>query len=237
MAPARAFSFGYSFEEEGYVNLWPAYTEGTLPVQFSLQHYYLKGNIFSANMRGGVSIKPWVRVYADFLYHGSDESQIRMMEPEGKLYLTPLIQKNGKPFSLSLALGASYPDYGDYYALLRGPLANRKLHFSVEVPATRKLGDHLDLTVAPMLITSDGQTVSAISTGVRIIPIRWAALVGEVPILMNNPYDYLQPWAVGIQVHVGPHSVTGFVTNVGGFTLANVLKGTDDRFFGFRFTL
>jgi hypothetical protein len=236
LLPAQAGAFGYTFEEDAYVNLWPAYSNGSNPVQFSLQHYYQSGYIYSANMRGGYAFAKRACAYASLLYHGNDEAMIRMSEPEGKIYLSPYLQKDGRPFSLSVAAGASIPEYGDYFTAVRGPVANRKVHLSGELPVTRKWGDRVDATLAPTLVYSDGLYVDGINCGLRLVPIPKVALVGEFPVLFSNPYDYDPLWAAGVQLHVGPHSLTGFMTNASGFTISNLLRGTKERFAGFRFT-
>lgn len=230
-----AYPFGNPIEEVPYVTLWPAYTAGTRHVQASLQHFFYKGYIQSANFRLGYPLSERFRVYAGYFYHGNIESQIRMGEPEVKFYWSPLRQKDEKPLSLSLAVGASYPRLGDYFSTIRGTFKDRKAFLSAELPVTRKFGDGFDFTLSPVLLADDGDYIDGVMGGGRYTPFAKFAVIVEGSVLFSNPYDYRTPWGLGLQYQIGPHTVTGFFTNTDGITLSNLMRGTGEHYAGFRF--
>jgi hypothetical protein len=201
-----------------------------------MEHFFDKGYIQSANFRMGYPLSERVRIYGGYFYHGTMEAQARIVEPEAKLYWSPLRQKDEKPLSLSLAVGASYPHYGDGYAADRGNFHNDKAFISLELPVTRTFGEKFDSTVSPILLANDGYCISGVMVGGRYIPFGKFAVMAEASVLFSNPYDYKTPWGAGLQYQMGPHTVSVFYTNANGIMLSNLMRGTTDHYEGFRFT-
>jgi len=233
-------SFYSYFSEEAFVNFISAKTISENNLRFYLRHSFDKDKIASANLRFGYRFFDSFEVYLSGLFHSSEipsGSQIaKVSVKEYEIFFLKSFLENYKIFNLSFLLGLNQFFFEKKFNNFE--ISDNKNYYFAHIIITKDIKKIILFNISPIWIYEykNMKNIFGIGISTKLNYKEKLAFIIEYPILIENPYNWLQPWSYGLQFHLGPHMVTLFVSNTYGFTYSNLLQGLDKTFYGFTFS-
>ena len=234
-----AYGIDVELRDSAFVNREGARVGKPGHMDFHFHHVFESGNASSANIRMGTAITDGFTAYITSRYHSIDTGDTEASDYEVDLSARAALMAETQDAVIDLALIIGGSSLREDFSDMSGSSTDTRQFYRASLVVGRSLCQNAYIAVGPDVVYHDDEddTTTAVTLLARV---GWPSigLVGEWSSLSDNPLDWDDPWAIGLQSVMGPHLLTLFVSNVSGLTTSRLLQGDDRKtFFGFRFTL